>query len=111
MIDMNTLKERLCSEVELMERTNSPFTVSDLEKANLLTGTIKNILRIEQMCCDEDDTAAETNNYSPTYTGSGKMGYLRYERSGVENQLRDMLDDPRYTPSEKEKLRRMIREF
>lgn len=134
---MDNLKDMLCRELDEISMKGE-LSAGDLETANKLTDTIKNIDKIKMLEEDEgysqrggdwtargmysgDDMgyARRRNSYhddGESYANRGKhyvRGHYSYAEAkrGVREQIRDMMHEPNITQAEKTTLEKALKEL
>lgn len=106
MKSMYDLRDMLCKELEEITRKGE-LGAGDLDIAHKLTGTIKNIDKIEAM--EEDGYSSRRDEYDMRGRGRRGTHYVRghYSRDGgidnMKRQLQEMLDN-----ADDESIRRAI---
>ena len=123
---MHELKEKLCEELEEIAR-KPEMSAGDLEAAQKLTDTIKNIDKIEML--EEDDGYSRAGNWEAdmrgtyargsSYRGRKRDSMGRYSRDGrysrhaspdMMDKLQTMMDNAS-TERERDAIRRLMNEM
>jgi len=114
MTDYENLAEKLCEELEKIDRKTTPLTNNDLEISYKLTTTLKNLYRIrEASATEESDSYSRGNSYGrhlvrSHYSRNGERYSRADGRDKLLEDMRGMMDDDRYTEDEKERIRRAM---